>query len=304
MTQVAYLEETCKSALNRVARGGPLPYEWTINPYRGCAHNCHYCFARAYHSYLDLGIGDDFARRIVVKTNIAPVVRRELSSPRWAGEPVAMGTATDPYQPCEGRYRLTRDVLGALIEFRTPLSMLTKSTLIVRDIDLISRLASGPGATVAMSVGTLDDSIRQLIEPGTPPARSRLEVLGRCSSAGIRTGVLIAPTLPYLTDSEAMLNELVGACAGAGVRHVTGVVLHIRPGIAAHFWPWLEQALPTIYSRYRDLYGDRSHAPSAYRLSVAKRLSRACAWAGLENRAERLMPQPRAGGGVQLSLAV
>jgi len=304
VARATYLEERCKSALNRVANGGPLPYAWTINPYRGCAHNCHYCFARAYHSYLDLGIGEDFARRIVVKTNIGPVLRRELSSERWAGDPVAMGTATDPYQPCEGRYRLTREVLLALSEFRTPLSMLTKSTLLVRDIELISQLARGPGATVAMSIGSLDDSIRRLIEPGTPPARSRLEVLGRCSRAGVGTGVLIAPILPYLTDSEGQLNKVVEACAAAGAEHVTGVVLHIRPGIRAHFWPWLQQAAPSVYARYISLYAGRSHAPRAYRATIAERLSRACAMVGLAGRPERLMPQPRAGAGTQLTLAV
>ena len=193
MARAAYLEERCKSALNRVAKGGPLPYAWTINPYRGYAHECHYCFARAYHSYLDLGIGEDFARRIVVKTNVAEVLRHELGARRWQGEPVAMGTATDPYQPCEGRYRLTRKVLRALIEFHTPLSMLTKSTLIVRDIDLISELGSTAGATIAMSVGSLDESVRRLVEPGTPPVRSRLSALSRVASAGIPTGVLVAP---------------------------------------------------------------------------------------------------------------
>ena len=121
MASAVYLEDRCKSALNRVA-GGPLPYRWTVNPYRGCTHSCHYCFARAFHSYLDLGVGDDFARRIVVKTNVGDVLRHELSSPSWAGDPVAMGTATDPYQPCEGRYRLTREIVAALLEFRTPLS--------------------------------------------------------------------------------------------------------------------------------------------------------------------------------------
>ena len=304
MARAAYLEERCKSALNRVAKGGPLPYAWTINPYRGCAHECHYCFARAYHSYLDLGIGEDFARRIVVKTNVAEVLRHELGARRWQGEPVAMGTATDPYQPCEGRYRLTRKVLRALIEFHTPLSMLTKSTLIVRDIDLISELGSTAGATIAMSVGSLDESVRRLVEPGTPPVRSRLSALSRVASAGIPTGVLVAPILPYLTDAQATLDELVESCAAAGVNHVTGVVLHIRPGIRAHFWPWLERALPAIYVEYRRLYGERSHAPREYRAMVAERLARACARTGLKGSPERLMPRPRSGAGVQLSLAV
>ena len=192
MASATYLEDTCKSALNRVASGDPLPYDWTLNPYRGCTHSGHYCFGRAYHSYLGLGIGADFERRIVMKTNVASVLQAELRSPRWERAPVAMGTATDPYQPCEGRYGLTRTVIATLSESRTPLSMLTKSTLVIRNLDLFVELDERAGATLAMSIGTLDDSVRQLVEPETPPPASRLEVLRRFSSAGIRTGVLIA----------------------------------------------------------------------------------------------------------------
>ena len=130
------LEDTCKTALNRVPDESRLPFRWTVNPYRGCSHSCHYCFARAYHAYLDLGVGDDFSSKIVVKTNVVDVLRRELASPRWTGEAIAMGTATDPYQHCEGRYRLMRGVLETLADFRNPLSILTKSTMIVRDLDL------------------------------------------------------------------------------------------------------------------------------------------------------------------------
>ena len=301
----SYLEDQCKSALNRLAPGGGLPYRWTLNAYRGCTHDCHYCFARAYHPYLDLGMGGDFARRIVVKTNVAEVLRRELSSPSWTGEPVAMGAATDPYQPAEARYRLTREVLETLIEFRTPLSLLTKSTLIVRDIELLKRLDDRAGVTVAMSVGTLDDSVRQKLEPGTPPARSRLEILRRLSAAGIRTGVVAAPILPFLTDEERQLTELVDACASAGVDHLMGVVLHIRPGIRSsgirsYFWPWLEHTMPAIYPRYRRLYAGRSHPPAAYRAVIAAVFARA----KLEGSPARLIPQPRIGTGAQLSLAI
>jgi DNA repair photolyase len=291
MAPTSYLEDRCKSALNRVATGSPLPYDWTVNPYRGCTHSCHYCFARAYHAYLDLGIGADFERLIVVKTNIATVLRSELSSPRWLGTPVAMGTATDPYQPCEGRYRLTRDVLEALSDYRTPLSMLTKSTLVVRDLDLFAELDTRAGATLAMSIASVEDSFRRTIEPGTPPSRSRLEVLRRFSSAGIRTGVLVAPIMPYINDSPDDLRRLVEGCAAVGVGYVSGVVLHIRPGIRGHFWPWLRRARPDLYPQYRELYEDRSHAPVAYRETVAERLGAACARAGLEGRPARLSPR-------------
>lgn len=238
----------------------------------------------------------------MVKLNVSDVLRRELASPAWEGEPVAMGTATDPYQPCEGRYRLTRRVLEALAEFQTPLSMLTKSTLAVRDVELFREIEARAGATFAMSVGTLDEPVRRLMEPGTPPATSRLEVLRRFSRAGVRTSVLIAPIMPFLTDDERSLSRLVEACAEAGVGHVTGVVLHIRPGIRSHFWPWLHRELPELAEVYRDLYGPRSHAPVAYRAAVAERLRSICARAGLTHSQARLGPRPRAGSGVQLSL--
>ena len=155
MARATYMEDTCKSAINRVPDASRVPFRWTINPYRGCTHSCHYCFARAFHTYLDLGVGDDFATKIVVKTNVAEVLRRELAAPRWEGETIAMGTATDPYQHCEGRYRLTRGVLEALADFGNPLSMLTKSTMIVRDLDVFRRLAERADVSVSMSVGTL-----------------------------------------------------------------------------------------------------------------------------------------------------
>ncbi|MDQ3993600.1 MAG: radical SAM protein, partial [Actinomycetota bacterium] len=176
MARATYMEDTCKSALNRVPEESRVPFRWTINPYRGCTHSCHYCFARAFHTYLDLDIGDDFSSKIVVKTNLVDVLRLELASSKWTGETIAMGTATDPYQHCEGRYKLTRRVVSALADFENPLSMLTKSTMIVRDLDVFSRLAEVADVTVSMSVGTLDENVRRVVEPGTPPGRKRLEI--------------------------------------------------------------------------------------------------------------------------------
>ena len=150
MARAQYLEDSCKSALNRVPDMSRVPFRWTVNPYRGCMHSCHYCFARAFHTYLDMDIGDDFSSKIVVKTNVAEVLRRELASPRWEGETVAMGTATDPYQQCEARYRLTRGVVEALSDFRNPLSILTKSTLIARDLDVFERLNERAALTLSL----------------------------------------------------------------------------------------------------------------------------------------------------------
>jgi DNA repair photolyase len=269
-----YLEDTCKTALNRVPDAARVPFRWTVNPYRGCAHSCHYCFARAYHAYLDLGIGEDFSTKIVVKTNLVEVLRTELASPKWQGETVAMGTATDPYQHCEGRYRLTRGVIETLVDFENPLSILTKSTMILRDLDVLQRLDRVAGVTVSMSVGTLDEDVRRVVEPGTPPCRKRLEVLSRFAGAGIRTGVLVAPILPSLTDDEEHLDELLAACAEAGVQSATPIVLHVRQNIREHFMPWLRSSYPWLYPRYVELYGSRAYAPKGYLEEVGERFAR------------------------------
>ncbi|MGH3058212.1 MAG: radical SAM protein, partial [Gaiellaceae bacterium] len=274
MPRAQYLEDTCKTALNRVPDASRVPFRWTLNPYRGCTHSCHYCFARAFHTYLDLGVGEDFSTKIVVKTNVAEVLRRELASPSWSGEPVAMGTATDPYQHCEGRYRLTRGVVEAFADFENPLSMLTKSTMIARDLDVYRRLAEVADVTVSMSVGMLDERVRRVVEPGTPPGRKRLEILGRFADAGIRTGVLVAPILPGLTDDDEHLDEVLAACAAAGVAYAAPIALHVRASIREHFMPWMQRAYPWLYPRYVELYGGRAYAPKAYQEQVNERFAR------------------------------
>jgi DNA repair photolyase len=300
-----YLEDTCKSALNRVPDAARVPFRWTINPYRGCTHSCHYCFARAFHTYLDLGVGEDFSSKIVVKTNVVEVLRRELASPKWSGETIAMGTATDPYQHCEGRYKLTRGVVEALTDFANPLSMLTKSTMILRDLDLFRELDEAAGVTVSMSVGTLDEDVRKVVEPGTPPGRRRLEILARFAEAGIRTGVLVAPILPGLTDDEEHLDEILAGCAEAGVDYATPIVLHVRQGIREHFMPWVQENYPWLYPRYVELYGHRAYAPKAYQEEVAERFARARerhALGGHGHREPRATARPRRAE--QLALAV
>jgi DNA repair photolyase len=279
-----------------------VPFRWTVNPYRGCTHSCHYCFARAFHSYLDLGVGEDFSSKIVVKTNVVEVLRRELASARWSGETIAMGTATDPYQHCEGRYRLTRGIVEALADFANPLSILTKSTLIVRDLDVYRRLDEVAPLTVSMSVGTLDEEVRRVVEPGTPPGRKRLEILARFAEAGIRTGVLVAPVLPGLTDDEEHLDEVLAACAEAGVAWASAIVLHVRPGIRDHLMPWLREAYPWLYPRYVELYGRRAYAPRAYQEEVSERFARLRLRHGLSaGGGGRRMPPGRQ---EQLALAV
>ncbi|MDQ3856860.1 MAG: radical SAM protein [Actinomycetota bacterium] len=273
MARATYLEDNCKSALNRVPDASRVPFRWTVNPYRGCTHSCHYCFARAFHSYLDLGIGDDFSSKIVVKTNVVEVLRRELASPRWGGETVAMGTATDPYQHCEGRYRLTRGVLEALADFENPMSMLTKSTMIVRDLDVFRRLNDATTVAVAMSVGTLDEHVRKVVEPGTPPGRRRLEILAHFAEAGMKTTVLVAPILPGLTDDDEHLDGVLAECARVGIENAAPIALHVRTGIRAHFLPWLERAYPELVPLYRELYGTRAYAPKSYQEELGKRFA-------------------------------
>ena len=274
MARATYLEDTCKTALNKVPEASRVPFRWTVNPYRGCTHSCHYCFARAFHAYLDLGVGDDFSSKIVVKTNVVEVLRRELASPRCDGETIAMGTATDPYQHCEGRYKLMRGILQAYVDFEQPLSLLTKSTMILRDLDLYERLNEAASLSVSMSVGTLDEEVRRIVEPGTPPGRRRLEILGRFADAGIRTGVLVAPILPGLTDDEDHLEEVLAACAEVGVDYAAPIVLHVRSSIREHFMPWLERTYPWLYPRYVELYGSRAYAPKTYQQQVAERFAR------------------------------
>lgn len=299
----AYLEEHCKSALNRVPEESRMPFRWTVNPYRGCTHSCHYCFARAYHAYLDLGIGADFESKIVVKTNVVETLRRELASPKWGGETIAMGTATDPYQHPEGRYRLTRGIVSALADFRNPLSLLTKSTMVLRDLDEFTRLNSRAGVSVAMSVATLDESVWKVVEPGTPPPGRRLEALSQFAEAGIRTGVLVAPIMPGLTDDEAHLEAVLSACSEAGVGFATPIVLHVRPSIREHFMPWLEKAYPWLYPRYVELYGRRAYAPAAYSKAVGERFAQLRDRYGLAGSPGR--PEPTIGSRPrQLTLAV
>ena len=200
MARVQYIEVQCKSALNRV-RG--MPFKWSLNTYRGCAHACHYCYARASHTYYGLNAGEDFETKIYVKVNVADVLRRELARPSWLGEQVALGTITDCYQPAEGRFRVTRGVLEALLERRNPISMVTKSTLVLRDLDLLAELARVAHVRVYFTVTTMDPALWRVVEPGTPPPWKRLHVMRLLLQAGVPAGVLMAPILPGLTDSVA-----------------------------------------------------------------------------------------------------
>jgi DNA repair photolyase len=273
-----FYEVQAKSVLNRVP--GAMPYfRWTINPYRGCGHRCVYCFARKSHSYLDLGTGQDFDTKIVVKVNAPEVLRAELARPSWRRDHVAMGTNVDCYQRAEGRYRLMPEILAALAGADTPFSILTKGTLILRDLDLLLRAADRVRVSVSMSVGFLDERLWRSVEAGTPSPRRRLETVRALSVSGLGCSVLMAPILPWLTDSPGQLRATVQAVARAGAESVTPLVLHLRPGAREWYSAWLAANHPDLVGRYRALYGSGSYAPRWYQrqiTDIVRRCAREC----------------------------
>jgi DNA repair photolyase len=261
-----YQEVRCRSALNPV-KG--MPFEWTLNPYRGCTHGCHYCYARRYQTQFELGSDDEFASIIFVKTNFVDVLRRELQRPGWTREYVAVGTATDCYQPIEGHYKLTRGALQALCEFNNPVGVVTKGPMIVRDKDVLSDLTAGPGCSVYISVPTVDEDAWRLLEPGTAPPLKRLRAVRELVDAGIRAGVLMNPIVPGITSKPAMLEATVKAIADHGARFVGCNVMFLEGGTRDHFMKWLGAEFPQLMDGYAQLYAGK-YAPSAYRKEVGQ----------------------------------
>ena len=253
-----------KRILNPVSAGSRMPFPWTINVYRGCSHSCVYCFARPTHEYLGLNLGEDFDRKIVVKINAVEKLRAELAEPRWTGGAIAMGTNTDPYQRCEGKYRLTRGVLEALAERGNPFSILTKSALVLRDLDVLTEAAATAEVTVNFSVGTLDEQVWRATEPGTPHPRRRIDAIRRLSAAGIRTGALIAPVLPGISDRREQLGEVVAAITESGGSIIGSSPLFLRPGTREHYLSWLAEHDPDLHVRYLKAYRGRSYLDPAY----------------------------------------
>jgi DNA repair photolyase len=231
-----------------------MPFRYTINAYRGCSHACRYCFARPTHEYLGLNIGSDFDSKIVVKVNAVERVRAELRSPKWTGEHIAMGTNTDPYQRCEGKYHLTQGVIRALAEARNPFSILTKSTLILRDLDLLAAAARRTEVRCNLSIGTLDEEVWKLTEPGTPHPKRRVEAVRRLNEAGVACGVLVAPLLPGMSDGPDQVDAVVKACVNAGAVSVSPIALHLRKGVKDHFMEWLRTARPDLVPEYERRY--------------------------------------------------
>jgi DNA repair photolyase len=265
------IEVEARSVINRVP-GHAMPFDWTINPYRGCSHACVYCFARPTHTYLDMDAGRDFETKIVVKVNAPEVLRRELAAPRWKGEHIAMGTGTDPYQRAEGRYRLMRGIIGALTDHRNPFSILTKGTLITRDLDLLRAARAVTDVSAAFSIGTLDEAVWRETEPGTPSPKARVEAIRTLTDAGIPTGVLMAPILPGISDAPEQLRAVVEASLDAGATHVSPIMLHLRPGVREEFLPWLRDHHPDLVARYEQLYRT-PYGPKAVRDGLARRVA-------------------------------
>jgi DNA repair photolyase len=270
MNRPTYIETPCRSAINRV---NGMPFRWSLNPYRGCAHACHYCYARATHAYFGMNADEDFETKIIVKTNMPEVLRKELRKSSWSRERVALGTATDPYQPCEGRYRVTRGCLEALRDGATPVSIVTKSTLVLRDRDVLVELAQLPGTRVNFTITTLDATLSRLVEPGTPPPAKRLKVMRQLSEAGIPCGVYLAPVLPGLTDSEEAIASVAEAARDHGATSFWGGVLRLAPLVKEHYFDFVGNAFPELLSRYQRAY-PASDAPRDYRDRLDERIAR------------------------------
>lgn len=251
---ITFHEVLCKSALNKVPAASMLPFRYTVNGYRGCSHACRYCFARPTHEYLDLDSGTDFDSQIVVKTNVAEVLRRELSRRSWTREAVALGTNTDPYQRAEGRYELMPGILAALADSGTPFSILTKGTLLRRDLPLIAEAAQRVNVSVAVSLAVGDAELHRQVEPGTPSPEARLGLIAAIRDAGLDCQVMVAPVLPYLTDSVAHLDDLLARIAAAGATGATVFGLHLRGNTRGWFMSWLQRTHPELVGRYQELY--------------------------------------------------
>jgi DNA repair photolyase len=285
---VRFHEVEARSALNRVP-GKSLPFNWTVNPYRGCSHACVYCFARPTHRYLDLNAREDFEREIVVKVNVPERLRAELRRPSWAGEAVALGTNTDPYQWVEGRYGLTRAVWEVLLEARNPASVLTKSPLLLRDLDLFKQLNEVAGFQASLSIPTIEEKAWRATEPRTPHPMKRIEAVGELSRAGIPVGVLIAPLMPGINDSPAEVERILGLCAEAGVTSVGGIGLHLKGEVREIFLDWLRSFRPDLLPRYEELYASGAFLPRPERDRIARGLAAGRRRAGVRGSRTRPM---------------
>ena len=297
--RVAYREEPCRSALNRVSG---MAFGWSLNPYMGCVHRCTFCYVRAFEKRADRPSDERYGRSIRVKTNVAEVLRRELARRSWQREGVVIGAATDPYQPAEGRYRLTRACIEALGDHANPFSIITRGPLIVRDADVLARAASRAKVHVTFSIPTIDEEIWRKTEPGTAPPRQRLRAIRELVDAGIDVGVGMAPILPGLSDRAKLLEAVVRAAREAGATGIWTNLLNLRPGTKEHYLAALARDWPELLPEYERLYGSRAYVPAAEARPVKETVRALARTHGVrDRRTVKLEPPPDA---EQLRLAV
>jgi DNA repair photolyase len=279
---VEYREEPCRSALNRVKGMG---FSWSLNPYMGCVHRCTFCYVRAFERRADRPSDDRYGASIRVKTNIAEVLRKELARPSWEGESVAIGAATDPYQPAEGRYKLTRGCLRALAAFSNPFQLITRGPMIVRDVDVLTEAARRAKVGITFSIPTLDEEVWRKTEPSTAHPRQRLRALKELVDAGIKVGVGMAPILPGISDRPEQLREVVTAAREAGATGVWTNLLNLRPGTREHFLEHLAEDFPEQLPHYLELYkGGRAYLPKADAAPVKEKVAALARELGVRDR--------------------
>jgi DNA repair photolyase len=289
--RVAYREEPCKVALNRV-KG--MPFEWSLNPYMGCVHRCTFCYVRSFERRAERPSDERYGTSIRVKTNVAEILRRELGRTRWRNEGVVIGAATDPYQPAEGRYGLTRSCLEVLRNASTPFSIITRGPLIVRDVELLAEASRRAPVSVTFSVPTVDDDVWRTTEPGTAPPRQRLRALKTLVEAGVRASVGMAPLLPGLSDHPTQIARVVDAAREAGACGVWANLLYLRPGTREHFLACLERDWPELVPEYERLYAGRAYLPRSEVQPARDEVRRLARERGIrDRRPEPLRPQTR-----------
>jgi DNA repair photolyase len=287
--RVEYREEPCRSALNRV-KG--MPFDWSLNPYMGCAHRCTFCYVRAFELRAERPADDRYGRSIRVKVNVAEVLARELGRASWRGEGIAIGAATDPYQPCEGRYRLTRSCLEVLADAGNSFSLITRGPMIVRDLDILQAASARAEVAVMFSVPTLDSEVWRTTEPGTSPPRQRLRALRELVAGGVKAGVGMAPILPGLSDRPDQLAEVVAAAREAGATSIWANLLYLKPGTREHFLEALARDWPEELERYKRLYAGKAYLPASQTQPVREQVRALAREHGIRDRRPPLPPPP------------
>ncbi len=262
--KINYIEQQCKSVLHKISKSN-LPFKWGVNPFRGCLHSCIYCFARYTHSYLDLDPSKDFETTIIVKMNSPQILRKELSKPKWKKEFVILGSVCDPYQPAEKKYQLTREILKVFRQYRSPLTIATKSDLITRDIDILSEMSQEMFVNIVMSVSSISPKAAKKLEPRAPSTVRRLQAISKLRDAGLKVGILLMPVVPFINDSDGEIESLFEAIANAGANFVIPGILYLQGASKNRFFDFIKEEFPELESKYKQFYSTRS-PPKYYRI--------------------------------------